>query len=57
MKKNIGFWIVTLVLLGMMLGCTTDNKDKLDNLPPVTTEAADCAADGPGCKQFNPELK
>ena len=47
--------MASLFLVCLLLwGCSS--HDDSHSFPPVTKQASDCAADGVGCKQFNPNL-
>jgi hypothetical protein len=54
MKNYKTYFSILLVLI--LTACTqTDNEHRANAPFPTGSEVPNCAADGPGCKQFNPD--
>lgn len=50
------FFMIGLFTVLVLIGCT-QSEDIEEKMPLSTSnERSDCAADGVGCKQFNPDL-
>jgi len=54
MKKTKLYTMILLLSL-WLFGCMPNNQNERFPIDGNTTE--NCAADGPGCKQFNEDLK
>jgi len=57
MKEHL---ILSLLAFSFLLiACNSDTSISTDKLPTESElpQVPNCAADGPGCKQFNPDLK
>ena len=57
--KNVKFYLITLLALFALTACSSVKNVEEERLPPQEYEleqVPNCAADGPGCKQFNPNL-
>lgn len=50
--------VLSILFIFMSLGACTSKEAKNKDFPPPQDlpEVPNCAADGPGCKQFNPDL-
>jgi len=57
MKTALIFTLLTLTFL--LVACNSNTPVNTDRLPTESElpKIPNCAADGPGCKQFNPDLK
>ena len=57
MKTALIFTLLTLTFL--LVACNNNTPVNTDRLPTESElpQIPNCAADGPGCKQFNPDLK
>jgi len=53
MKKQN--YTMVILLSFLLFGCMPNNQNERFPIDTNTTE--NCAADGPGCKQFNEDLK
>ena len=53
------FTFALLMLTFLLASCNSHTPVNTDTLPTESElpQVPNCAADGPGCKQFNPDLK
>jgi len=56
---KIPFTFALLMLTFLLVSCNSHTPVNTDTLPTESElpQVPNCAADGPGCKQFNPDLK
>jgi len=56
MKITISLFYITLLL--SVTACTHEPQEEYKSLPTESElpQVPNCAADGPGCQQFNPNL-
>ena len=53
--KNYKIYLLAFLMVGLTACTQTKNEDNSDAPFPTTNQVPNCAADGPGCKQFNPD--
>jgi hypothetical protein len=52
--KNYKRYTIALLILGFTACSSTHDEGQKHSPFPVDNEVPNCAADGPGCEQFNP---